>query len=113
VVYIWLTSVRIIAEKRIRGFCQKFADTREPLQAWVKVVRQQDWPSWADLRRTFPIADRIAIARRNVTFTVFNIKGNHYRLITVIHHKPKHVGRVYIRGFLTHAQYSKDTWKDT
>jgi mRNA interferase HigB len=104
--------VRIIAEKRIREFCREFADAREPLEEWIKIVRQQEWPGWADLRRTFPTADRVTVAGGNRTFIVFNIKGNHYRLITVIHHKPRR-GRVYIRGFLTHAQYSKDTWKDT
>ena len=35
---------------------------------------------------------------------VFNIKGNHYRLIAMIFFPTK---QVYIRGIYTHAQYSK------
>lgn len=102
-----------MTKKRLREYGRQFADAREPLEAWVRIVHQQNWPTWADLRRTFPTADKIAVPRRNLSFTVFNIKGNRYRLITVIHHKPRFGGRVYIRGFLTHAGYSKDTWKDT
>ncbi len=40
--------------------------------------------------------------------TVFNIKGNAYRLITAIHYDR---GRIYIRELLTHAEYDKGDWK--
>jgi len=42
-------------------------------------------------------------------FTVFNIKRNDYRLITVIHYNRF---KVYIRAVLTHGDYDKDRWKD-
>jgi mRNA-degrading endonuclease HigB of HigAB toxin-antitoxin module len=42
-------------------------------------------------------------------FTVFNIAGNAYRLITVIHFN---TGRVYVRRVLTHAAYTRGTWRD-
>ncbi len=41
--------------------------------------------------------------------TVFNIRGNRYRLIAAIHYNTQ---RVYVLRLLTHAQYSKDLWKD-
>jgi mRNA interferase HigB len=41
-------------------------------------------------------------------FTVFNIKGNSYRLITEINYR---YGRLYIRYVLTHAEYDKGAWK--
>ena len=105
--------MRIISEKTIRDFAAKFADAREPLEQWINTVRRENWPTWTDVRRTFPKADMVAVPKRKLSFVVFNIKGNHYRLITVIHFKPRLGGRVYIRGFLTHAEYSKDSWKDT
>ena len=40
---------------------------------------------------------------------VFNIAGNAYRLITVIHFN---TGRVYVRRVLTHAAYTRGTWQD-
>lgn len=36
---------------------------------------------------------------------MFNIKGNNYRLITIIHYRYQ---RVYIKEFFTHAEY--DQW---
>ena len=37
-----------------------------------------------------------------------NIKGNHYRLLTIIHYRYK---RIYIQEFFTHAAY--DRWTRT
>jgi mRNA interferase HigB len=42
-------------------------------------------------------------------FVIFDIGGNKYRLITCINYKKK---AIYIREFLTHAEYSKDNWKN-
>ena len=40
---------------------------------------------------------------------VFNVKGNHYRLIALVFFPTK---RIYIRGIFTHAEYSKLSKKD-
>ena len=40
---------------------------------------------------------------------VFNVCGNTYRLIVAIHFDRQ---LVYTLRFLTHAEYSKDRWKD-
>ena len=42
-------------------------------------------------------------------FTVFNIKGNAYRLIVGIDYENQ---VIYYKYFLTHAQYDKDKWKN-
>ncbi|MBE7532867.1 MAG: type II toxin-antitoxin system HigB family toxin [Chloroflexi bacterium] len=39
---------------------------------------------------------------------VFNISGNKYRLLAVIHFNRK---KVYSRDILTHAEYNRDKWK--
>ena len=41
-------------------------------------------------------------------WTVFNIKGNQYRLIAEINYV---FGRIYIRHVLTHAEYDRGGWK--
>lgn len=48
------------------------------------------------------------------SIVVFNIAGNEFRLITAIHYTPKNIkkGRVYLREFLTHAEYDKNEWKE-
>ena len=40
--------------------------------------------------------------------TVFNIHGNHYRLIARVNCRTK---RVFVLYILTHAEYSKGDWK--
>jgi mRNA interferase HigB len=41
-------------------------------------------------------------------WTVFNIKGNKYRLITEINYRYQ---RLDIRHVLTHAEYDQEKWK--
>jgi mRNA interferase HigB len=53
------------------------------------------------------VIDREAEAVGN--FTVFNIKGNRYRLIVDIDYES---GVIYFKYFLTHADYDKDRWKN-
>ena len=42
-------------------------------------------------------------------YVIFNIRGNRYRLVTVIHYaktkQERTEGHVYIRSFLTHKEY--------
>jgi mRNA interferase HigB len=41
--------------------------------------------------------------------TVFNIGGNKYRLVTVIHFNR---GKVFVRHVLTHEEYTRGQWKN-
>lgn len=61
-----------------------------------------NWPNFVELRKIFPSADQVG------NFTVFNIGGNKYRLITFIDYTYQ---KVFIRAVLTHAEYDKDDWK--
>jgi mRNA interferase HigB len=54
------------------------------------------------VRKTYAHADFVE------PYTVFNIKGNTYRLITVISYRYQ---RIFIKYVLTHAEYDKDKWK--
>ncbi|WP_255515787.1 MULTISPECIES: type II toxin-antitoxin system HigB family toxin [Microcoleaceae] len=42
-------------------------------------------------------------------FTIFNISGNNYRLITFIDYEYQ---LIFIRRLLTHAEYNKENWKN-
>lgn len=55
-----------------------------------------------ELRRTFGSVDPVPPQ------TVFDIKGNDYRLIAEIDYE---VQVIIVTHFLTHAEYSKDRWK--
>ncbi len=95
--------MHIITRKRLIDFARKHPDARLPLNHCYDIVSKTDFASFAELRITFPSADRVK------NFTVFNIAGNKYLLIVAIHYNRK---KVYIRHVLTHAEYNRNRWRE-
>jgi len=94
--------VYVISRKKLREAAERHKDIASSLDAWYRLTNRAEWQSLADVRQLFPSAD--AVGR----FTVFNIKGDSYRLITEINYRGR---RLYIRHVLTHAEYDKGGWK--
>jgi mRNA interferase HigB len=95
--------LHVISRKKLLEAAQIHRDLGEPLDVWYRVAKKAEWKSLLDVRRVFPTAD--AVGR----FTVFNIKGNAYRLIAEVNYQ---TGRIFLRHVLTHAEYSKGGWKE-
>jgi mRNA interferase HigB len=93
-------------------FARKHRDAAAALEHWVDSVRDAQWRSIVDIRKIYPNADGVRVKVKGhgiVVATVFNIKGNEYRLITVV----DFVGaNVIVKEVLTHAEYDRDSWKD-
>jgi mRNA interferase HigB len=100
--------VRIIKEAFVKDASVLYPKAAKYLEAWRKIVRLAEWRSLPDVRKTYASADAVTV-RSKRTVTVFNVCGNDYRLIVAIHYKSQ---IVYMLRFLTHADYSKDKWKD-
>jgi mRNA interferase HigB len=94
--------MHVISEKTLKSFWTRYPGAETPLRAWCSVVRQSRWRTFAELRVTYPAADLVG------KFIVFNIGGNKFRLIAVIHFNR---AKVYIRRVLTHEEYDKGDWK--
>lgn len=94
--------MRVITRKKLLEAAEKHGELSEPLDVWFRIAKKAEWKNLMDVRRTLPSADAVE------KFTVFNIKGNAYRLITEINY---HTGRVFLRHVLTHAEYSRGGWK--
>jgi mRNA interferase HigB len=95
--------MHVISQKMLRLFWAEHRDAERPLRTWFKVVSRAAWVNFGDVRALYPQADQVG------KFTVFNIRGNHYRLIAVIHYNR---GKVYVRHVLTHAEYDEGRWKE-
>ena len=95
--------MRVIALRRLREFWARHPDAEGSLRSWYQVAGQAHWQRFLDVRAVYGNADQVG------KFTVFNIAGNKYRMITVIHFN---TGRVYVRRILTHAEYGRGAWKD-
>ncbi|MCT7987164.1 type II toxin-antitoxin system HigB family toxin [Laspinema olomoucense] len=95
--------MRVISRKALREFWEQHADAQSPLLLWYDRIKTDQFASFNELRQIFPSADIVK------NFTVFNIGGNRYRLIVYIDYEYR---MVFIRSVLTHAEYSKENWKN-
>jgi len=94
--------LHVISRKKLLEAAEAHGELGAPLDVWFRLAKKSRWKNLLEVRQTFPAAD--AVGR----FTVFNIKGNSFRLITEINYQ---TGRVFLRNVLTHAEYSKEGWK--
>lgn len=78
-------------------------DTTNALTQWYRLVKENDFASFVELREMFPSADQVG------KLTVFNIGGNKVRLIAAIHYNRR---KIYIRAVLTHPEYDEGKWKE-
>jgi len=91
--------LRVIAKKTLRDFWTKHPDCEQQLKAWYKEAEDAKWKGPNEIRRDYPSASFLEDNR-----VVFNIKGNHYRLIVKVNYA---YSMVWIRFVGTHAQYDK------
>ena len=91
--------MRVISRSTLRNFWQAHPDAEGPLEAWFKEAEHADWKTFKDIKQRYGSADPLPDNR-----VVFNIKGNHYRLVVKINYA---VGIIYIRFIGTHAEYDR------
>ena len=94
--------MHIISRKRLVLFALAHGDSEAALDTWYRTAKSAEWQNLVELREAYPSADLVDI------YTVFNIKGNHYRLIAEINYRS---GTIFVRDILTHAEYDKEQWK--
>lgn len=94
--------MHVISRKKLLQAAEEHNELGPPPDIWYRIAKKATWRNIVEVRRELPTADAVD------TFTVFNIKGNAYRLITEINYR---TGRIFLRHVLTHAGYSKGTWK--
>jgi len=99
--------MHIITRKRLIDYAAKHPNAAASITSWHIATKAAKWQSLVEVRKQYPHADLANVASNN-TVTIFNIAGNHHRLITSIHYN---TGIIYILNILTHAQYSKNRWK--
>ena len=91
--------MELVGESQLRKDARKYADAMGAVEAWIRVVSEAQWQDITDVKQTY---------RRSADYvrgrTVFNIKGNSYRLIAVIDYS---LQLVAYEAFLTHASYDR------
>jgi mRNA interferase HigB len=84
------------------------APLRHWLTIWVSAVENATWSSLDDVYKEYPSADGIKM-KGGLVVTVFNVKGNNYRLLTLVDYDEE---IVQVLDVITHAEYNKDKWKN-
>jgi mRNA interferase HigB len=94
--------MRVISRRALREFWESHSAAKEPLAAWFRLMETSDFGDFNQVRKTFGAADYLA------PFTIFDVGGNKFRVIAVIHYNRQ---CAYVRHVFTHSEY--DHWSET
>jgi len=87
----------VIAKSALRVFMRDYPDAESALENWYQIAKQNNWKNFHEMRRSFNSVDPVGNDRY-----VFNIRGNHYRLVALILFK---IRTVFILFIGTHKEY--------
>lgn len=93
------TQMRVISFRKIREFIDKDSVAKVPMTLWFKKVQKAEWNNYAEMKVDFGSVDAVGNQRY-----VFNIMGNHYRIIAKVLFQAK---TVYVRFVGKHKDYDK------
>ena len=83
---------------KINDFGMDYPDAKSALARWIALVRGNRFRTILELRKTFGPVDPVS------AYTVFNIRGNKYRLIAVIDYEEQ---LCVVHEVMTHKTYDK------
>jgi len=83
-------------------FSRRHPDAEVALDVWYRVTKSSRWDHIQEVRQVYPHADIVG------KWTIFNIRGNRYRLVAEIGYRSR---IVFIRHVLTHSEYNRGCWK--
>ncbi|WP_295769207.1 type II toxin-antitoxin system HigB family toxin [uncultured Mucilaginibacter sp.] len=89
----------VISYGTLRVFFEEHADSKDALNNWYRLVSQADWANYHEIKAMFNSVDAVGNDR-----FVFDIRGNHYRIVALIFFD---IRTVYIRFVGTHKAYDK------
>jgi mRNA interferase HigB len=90
--------MHVISRKASVDFWKIHPPARGPMVAWFKVIENAVFANFAAVRAIFTSADKVG------RYTVFNVGGQGYRVVTAIHFNRQ---KLHIRHVFTHAEYER------
>ena len=91
--------MKVLGRDKLTKFWGKHAASKSALEAWFDETSRAAWKTPQDIKNRFSSVDFIKNNR-----AIFNIKGNHYRLVVEVAYQN---GVVVIEWVGTHAEYDK------
>lgn len=96
--------MQLLGLLKLDAFKRDHANARGALNAWQSEVEAARWAGPQDVKNRFPSASFLADNR-----VIFNIKGNHYRLVVKARYQ---YGIVLIEWIGTHAEYDRQDFQE-
>jgi len=96
-------NVRLIAIKNLPEAATIYPDVAIVIEDFYQILKAASWQNLEEVKQSFASAEAVD------NFTVFNVKGNRYRLILYINYQKQ---IAFFKYFPTHAHYDKDKWKN-
>lgn len=91
--------MKILGRDKLVSFSQKHANAKKALDVWFDEASRAVWKTPQNIKAHYRSADFLVDNR-----VIFNIKGNHYRLLIKVRYQH---GVVLIEWIGTHAEYDK------
>lgn len=88
--------MHLISAGKLKQVASKYPEVLKTIKAFCKTIKQSHWENLIEVQKVYRDAEAVG------NFTVFNVKGNKYRLILDIDYSEQ---VAYFKYFLTHAEY--------
>lgn len=95
---IWI-PMRVVGVETLHGFSQQHREVEDQAKAWLAEASEATWQTSQDIKLRYASASFLSGNR-----VIFNLKGNKYRLLTMVTFKSQ---VVLILKMGTHAEYDK------
>ena len=93
--------MRVLGTEVLDGAKKTHRDLTSPVATWLAIARGARWKNLHEVRLTWRSTDCVKGK------TIFNIKGNRYRLVAVVNYASQ---TIVVRMLLTHAEYDMGEW---
>ena len=94
--------MRRISKKNLQSAIEPYPDAQSAIESWYQLIKDNDC-QWLEAARN----GYSRSVEQVYGYTIFNIKGNQYRLIVQINYRTR---VIFFNKFLTDAEYSKINW---
>ncbi len=91
--------MKVVGIGRIVNFARRYPDAKSQLDSWLSEAKEANWTAPIHIKRRYQQVSFLANNR-----VVFNIRGNNYRLVTIVDYETK---IVVVESVLTHPEYSR------
>ena len=94
-----MSIMRVFMTKTINAYRECYPEADSALKSWKALMEGNEFKHLPELKTMFPSADFVQPDR-----VIFNIKGNHFRLITAVDFERQ---AVFVKWFGRHKDYDK------